>query len=64
NGVWNLNWGIHIGYVVDYIPNQCSYYNDDDHVHLETYRGARLVNWWQQLYQGSTAVYRFNGALC
>lgn len=47
NGVWNLSGsgGITVGYVVDYVAGQCSWYNDDDHVHMEASNGTRLVNW-------------------
>ncbi len=65
NSVWNLNWGITVGYVVDFVAGQCPYYNDNDHVHMEVYRGTRLVNtWYQQLYQGNTPIYQFTGAIC
>lgn len=62
NQVWNGNWGKTVGYVVDYVAGQCSYYNDDDHVHMEASNGYRLVNWWDSLTQGTTAIYSFLAA--
>ncbi len=65
NGVWNLSGvgSIQVGYVVNYVPGQCPYYNDDDHVHMETFSGIRLVSWWNSLTQGTTPVYKFY-AIC
>ena len=63
NQVWNGNWSKTVGYVVDYVSGDCSYYNDNDHVHMEANLGIKLItNWYASLTQGTTAVYKFLAA--
>lgn len=62
NQVWNVSVTKTVGYVVNYVQGQCSYYNDDDHVHMEASLGNRLVSAYNPLTQGTTAIYSFIAA--